>query len=111
MNKSWRSAWRKKAELSDHADSDTTKEAPPWRLCTTSVWRRFQAVDGGHGSDHFHGLDLRKSQAACGDSKSIRCKSAQFRRSGVADVLAEISGRADFPIGSDPVYGGSRESC
>src|SRR6267154_960287 len=29
MNKSWRSAWCKKAELSDHADSDTTKEAPP----------------------------------------------------------------------------------
>src|SRR5467141_741014 len=38
MHKSWRSAWCKKAELSDHADSDTTKEAPPWRLCTTSVW-------------------------------------------------------------------------
>src|SRR6266853_1771451 len=38
MNKSWRSAWCKKAELSDRADSDTTKEAPPWRLCTTSVW-------------------------------------------------------------------------
>ena len=36
MNKSWRSAWCKKAELSDHTDSDTTKEAPPWRLCTTS---------------------------------------------------------------------------
>src|SRR5882724_6022086 len=29
MNKSWRSAWCKKAELSDPADSDTTKEAPP----------------------------------------------------------------------------------
>ena len=31
MNKSWRSAWCKKAELSDPADSDTTKEAPPWK--------------------------------------------------------------------------------
>jgi hypothetical protein len=29
MNKWWRSAWCKKAELSDPADSDTTKEAPP----------------------------------------------------------------------------------
>jgi len=28
MNKSWRSAWCKKAELSDRADADTTKEAP-----------------------------------------------------------------------------------
>src|ERR1700719_611801 len=28
MNKSWRSAWCRKAELSDPADSDTTKEAP-----------------------------------------------------------------------------------
>src|SRR6266446_9885069 len=28
MNKSWRSAWCTKAELSDHADSETTKEAP-----------------------------------------------------------------------------------
>jgi hypothetical protein len=28
MNKSWRSAWCKKAELSDRADSDTTKGLP-----------------------------------------------------------------------------------
>src|ERR1700682_2441977 len=40
MNKSWSSAWRKKAELSDRADSDTTKEAPPWRLCTEIRERR-----------------------------------------------------------------------
>src|ERR1700722_6855063 len=28
MNKSWRSAWCRTAELSDRADSETTKEAP-----------------------------------------------------------------------------------
>jgi hypothetical protein len=28
MNKSWRSAWCRTAELSDPADSETTKEAP-----------------------------------------------------------------------------------
>jgi len=27
------------------------------------------AVDGGYGSDHLHGLDLRSSQAACGGSE------------------------------------------
>src|SRR5712691_7158811 len=27
------------------------------------------AVDGGHGSDHLHVLDLRSSQAACGSSE------------------------------------------
>ncbi len=27
------------------------------------------AVDGGHGSDHLHDLDLRSSQAACGSSE------------------------------------------
>src|SRR6266481_4158592 len=27
------------------------------------------AVDGGHGSDHLHGLDLRSSQAACRSSE------------------------------------------
>src|SRR5215470_13257955 len=31
MHKSWRSAWCTKAELSDRADSQTTKEAPPCR--------------------------------------------------------------------------------
>src|ERR1700694_4216267 len=36
MNKSRRSAWCTKAELSDHADSETTKEAPPWKECITS---------------------------------------------------------------------------
>src|SRR5882724_7874685 len=38
MYKSWRSAWCKKAELSDRADSDTTKEAPPCRVCIASDW-------------------------------------------------------------------------
>jgi len=27
------------------------------------------AVDGGYGSDHLHGLDLRSSPAACGGSE------------------------------------------
>jgi hypothetical protein len=26
-------------------------------------------VDGGHGSDHFHGVDLRSSQATCSSSE------------------------------------------
>src|SRR5713226_4312839 len=99
MNKSWRSAWCKKAELSDRADSDTTKEAPhgdyvlhrfgcsqendqllregrQWpylrrRLDTRHATRpghvdedASTAVDGGHGSDHFHCLDLRSSASA-----------------------------------------------
>ena len=33
-----RSAWCTKAELSDRADSETPKEAPPCRLCITSDW-------------------------------------------------------------------------
>ena len=37
MNKSWRSAWCKKAELSDHADSDTTEEAGLDRPCTAAL--------------------------------------------------------------------------
>jgi hypothetical protein len=37
MNESWRSAWCKKAELSDPADSDTTKEAPPWKILNAGL--------------------------------------------------------------------------
>src|SRR5713226_7497160 len=33
-----RSAWCTKAELSDRADSETPKEAPPCRVCITSGW-------------------------------------------------------------------------
>jgi hypothetical protein len=33
-----RSAWCTKAELSDRADSETPKEAPPCNLCITSDW-------------------------------------------------------------------------
>src|SRR6266404_6436885 len=40
MYKSWRSAWCTKAELSDRADSETTKEAPPCRVCITSACHR-----------------------------------------------------------------------
>src|SRR5713226_5801846 len=36
MNKSGRSAWCRKAELSDRADSETTKEASLCRVCITS---------------------------------------------------------------------------
>jgi hypothetical protein len=32
-----KSAWCKKAELSDRADSETTKEAPHWKQCITST--------------------------------------------------------------------------
>src|SRR6266849_8146974 len=104
MNKSWRSAWCKKAELSDHADSDTTRRLPhgdyvlhrfgcsqendrllregrQWpylrsRFDTRHTLRprhvdekTSATVDGGHGSDHLHGLDLRSSQAACRSSE------------------------------------------
>ena len=33
----WRSAWCRNTELSDHVESETTKEAPPWKICTTSA--------------------------------------------------------------------------
>ena len=38
MNKFRRSAWCRNAELSDLADSDSTKEAPPCRVCITLGW-------------------------------------------------------------------------
>src|ERR1700730_15845907 len=42
----WRSAWCRNTELSDPADSDTTKEAPPWRVFITlgSMFTRKQSV-------------------------------------------------------------------
>jgi hypothetical protein len=43
---------------------------PATRL-TLEMWMKTlpPAVDGGHGSDHLHGLDLRSSQTACGSSE------------------------------------------
>src|SRR6266567_231313 len=40
------------------------------------------AVDGGHGSDHFHVLDLRSSPAACRSSESGASADAARHRGG-----------------------------
>ncbi len=40
------------------------------------------AVDGGDGSDHFHGLDLRSSPAACGSSEGGASADAARHRGG-----------------------------
>jgi hypothetical protein len=107
------SAWCKKAELSDGADSEKTKEAPLCRVCITlgSMFTRKGAaedrIDVQHAEEargYLHGLDAQglvpTSEIEIGPQQSRRRLEQVFSLTEPTKLVAETLVRGKFNVGS-----------